>query len=118
MPPFLTFFHFDADGNKQPDVPIFTMTRPSFLHDFAITKKHAIFGDIQIGMNLMDMLVGGGSLVGADLAKVPRIGHTLERMDLIHTSVEKMRIDLKTYRFNNHKMRILFNTLIIDKLGM
>ncbi|KAK2980803.1 hypothetical protein RJ640_029880 [Escallonia rubra] len=74
MPPFLTFFHFDADGNKQPDVPIFTMTRPSFLHDFAITKKHAIFGDIQIGMNPMDMLVGGGSPVGADPAKVPRIG--------------------------------------------
>ncbi|KAK2975041.1 hypothetical protein RJ640_021050 [Escallonia rubra] len=57
----------------QPDVPIFTMTRPSFTHDFAITKKHAIFGDIQIGMNPVDML-GGGSPVGADPTKVPRIG--------------------------------------------
>ncbi|KAK3032602.1 hypothetical protein RJ639_037366 [Escallonia herrerae] len=148
VPPFLTFFHFDANGNKQPDVPIFTMTRPSFLHDFAITKKHAIFGDIQIGMNPVDMLVGGGSPVGADPAKVPRLGvipryardesdmrwfdvpgfnavhsinawdeedaivmvapnilsveHTLERLDLIHASVEKVRIDLKTGMVTRH----------------
>ncbi|KAA8521080.1 hypothetical protein F0562_011767 [Nyssa sinensis] len=150
VPPFLTFFHFDADGRKQPDLPIFSMTRPSFLHDFAITKKYAIFADIQIGMNPMEMIVGGGSPVGTDPAKVPRLGvipryakdesemrwfdvpgfniihavnawdeeegdavvmvapnilsveHTLERMDLIHASVEKVRIDLKTGMVSRH----------------
>ncbi|XVE99961.1 hypothetical protein REPUB_Repub03eG0245100 [Reevesia pubescens] len=144
MPPYLTYFYFDANGNKQPDVPIFSMIRLSFLHDFAITKKYAIFADIQIGMNPMEMIFGGGSPVGADPAKVPRIGvmpryakdeseirwfdvpgfnlihatnawdeddgnaivmlapnilsveHTLERMDLIHALVEKVRIDLST----------------------
>lgn len=142
VPPFLTYFHFDRNGNKQPDVPIFSMTRPSFLHDFGISSKYAIFADIQIGMNPMEMIFGGGSPVGSDPAKVCRLGiipryatdesemkwfdvpgfniihainawdeedavvilapnilsveHTLERMDLIHALVEKVRIDLKT----------------------
>ncbi|CAI9771646.1 unnamed protein product [Fraxinus pennsylvanica] len=149
MPPFLTFFRFNADGTKQPDVPIFSMTSPSFLHDFAITKKYAIFPEIQIGMNPMEMMAGG-SPVGANPGKVPRLGvipryakdesemkwfdvpgfniihaingwdeddgdtivlvapnilsveHTLERMDLIHASVEKVKIDLKTGMVSRH----------------
>ncbi|KAJ8774120.1 hypothetical protein K2173_009551 [Erythroxylum novogranatense] len=141
-PPFLTFFRFDANGSKQPDVPIFSMTRPSFLHDFAISKKYAIFSEIQLGMNPMEMIFNGGSPVGADPAKVSRLGiipryakdeaevkwfdvpglniihainawdeedsivmlapnilsveHTLERMELIHALIEKVRIDLRT----------------------
>ncbi|KZV45235.1 Nine-cis-epoxycarotenoid dioxygenase 4 [Dorcoceras hygrometricum] len=143
MPPFLTFFRINSSGEKQPDVPVFSMTSPSFLHDFAITKKYAIFNEIQIGMNPIE-LISGGSPVGAIPGKVPRIGvipryatdesqmqwfevpglntihainawdeddgntivllapnilsieHTLERMDLIHASVEMVRIQLKT----------------------
>ncbi|KAK9072047.1 hypothetical protein SSX86_008479 [Deinandra increscens subsp. villosa] len=143
MPPFLTFFRFNENGEKQADVPIFSMTSPSFLHDFAITKNYAIFPEIQIGMSPMEM-IGGGSPVSADPGKVSRLGlipryaknesemrwfevpginfvhcinaweedggdtvvmvgpnilsveHTLERMDLIHASVEKVTIDLKT----------------------
>ncbi|XP_031272013.1 probable carotenoid cleavage dioxygenase 4, chloroplastic [Pistacia vera] len=150
VPPFLTYFHFDANGRKQADVPIFSMVRPSFLHDFAITKKYAIFSDIQIGMNPMEMIFGGGSPVGSDSTKVPRLGiipryaknesqmrwfdvpgfniihainawdeddgnaivmlapnilsveHTLERMDLIHALVEKVRIDLRTGLVTRH----------------
>ncbi|KAF6158845.1 hypothetical protein GIB67_012488 [Kingdonia uniflora] len=143
MPPYLTYFRFDANGSKQADVPIFSMVTPTFLHDFAITNKYAIFGDIQIGMNPVEMIVGSGSPVGSDLNKVPRIGvipryatdelkmkwfnvpgfnmihainawdegddsivliapnilsveHTLERMELIHASVEKVKINMKT----------------------
>ncbi|GAB4838577.1 Probable carotenoid cleavage dioxygenase 4, chloroplastic [Ancistrocladus abbreviatus] len=148
MPPFLTYFRIDATGNKQPDVPIFSMLRPSFLHDFAITKNYAIFPDIQIGMDPIELIARGGSPVAADAGKVPRIGiipryamdekemrwfdvpgfniihainaweerdvnngneyivmvapnilsieHTLERMDLIHASIEKVKIDLVT----------------------
>lgn len=147
MPPFLTYFRFDEVGNKMPDVPIFSMTRPSFLHDFAITKEYAVFPDIQLGMDPVE-LARGGSPVGADSGKVPRLGvipryakdekdirwfdvpgfnviHainawdevddsngnryivlvapnilsvelTLERMDLIHASVEMVRINLDT----------------------
>ena len=142
LPPFLTFFRFDKNGAKQPDVPIFSMNRPSFLHDFAITKKYAVFTEIQIGFNPMQMIVEGRSPVGADPSKISRIGlipryandeskmkwfdvpgvnlvhainawdeddavilvapnilsveHTMERMDLVHALVEKIRIDLKT----------------------
>ncbi|XP_057965157.1 probable carotenoid cleavage dioxygenase 4, chloroplastic [Malania oleifera] len=152
IPPFLTYFRFNTDGKKEPDIPIFSMLRPSFLHDFAITKKYAIFADIQIGMNLMGMIMGGGSPVGTDPAKVSRLGiipryakdesemrwfdvpgfniihsinaweedggdtvvlvapnilsveHTLERMDLIHASMEKVRIDLKRGRVWRHPL--------------
>ncbi|KAI4327889.1 hypothetical protein L6164_020300 [Bauhinia variegata] len=143
VPPFLTYFRFDSNGNKQPEVPVFSMIRPSFLHDFAITKKYAIFADIQIGINPIEM-IAGGSPVGTDPSKVSRIGvlpryatdesqikwfdvpgfniihainawdeddgnsvvivapnilsveHTLERMELIHAMVEKVRINLRT----------------------
>nr|AKN09911.1 carotenoid cleavage dioxygenase [Crocus ancyrensis] len=75
MPPYITYFRFDHDGNKLgPDVPIFSVTQPSFLHDFAITEHYAIFPDIQIVMKPMDMVLGGGSPVGSDRGKIPRLG--------------------------------------------
>lgn len=152
VPPFLTFFRFDSAGKKQRDVPIFSMTSPSFLHDFAITERNAIFAEIQIGMrmNPMDLMFEGGSPVGTDNGKTPRLGvipkyagdesemkwfevpgfniihainawdeddgnavvliapnimsieHTLERMDLVHALVEKVRIDLVTGIVTRH----------------
>ncbi|XP_076882174.1 putative carotenoid cleavage dioxygenase 4, chloroplastic [Bidens hawaiensis] len=151
VPPFLTFFRFNKNGEKQADVPIFSMTSPSFLHDFAISKNYAIFSEIQIGMSPMEML-GGGSPVNADSRKIPRLGlifryakdeskmkwfevpgfnvihcinaweedggdtvvmvapnilsveHTLETMDLIHASVEKVKINLKTGMVSRHPL--------------
>ncbi|KAJ9556286.1 hypothetical protein OSB04_010900 [Centaurea solstitialis] len=151
MPPFLTFFRVNGNGEKQADIPIFSMTSPSFLHDFAITKNYAIFSEIQIGMSPMEML-GGGSPVSADPGKVSRVGvipryakdesemkwfkvpgwnnvhsinaweeddgdtvvmlapnilsveHTLERMSLIHASLEKVTINLKTGMVSRHPL--------------
>ncbi|XP_076957272.1 putative carotenoid cleavage dioxygenase 4, chloroplastic [Bidens hawaiensis] len=151
VPPFLTFFRFNENGEKQADVPIFSMTSPSFLHDFAISKNYAIFPEIQIGMSPMEML-RGGSPVSADSGKIPRLGlipryakdeskmkwfevpgfnvihcinaweedggdtvamvapnilsveHTLERLDLIHASVEKVKINLKTGMVSRHPL--------------
>ncbi|XVF52138.1 hypothetical protein PTKIN_Ptkin04bG0240600 [Pterospermum kingtungense] len=142
--PYLSYFYVDANGNKRPDVPIFSLATPSFIHDFAITKKYAIFCDMQIGINPMKMIFGMGSPVSSNLTKPPRIGiipryakdesemkwldapgfnpvhvinawdeddgnvivmvapnilsveHMMERMDLVHAQVEKVRIDLKT----------------------
>ncbi|KAK9145359.1 hypothetical protein Sjap_005262 [Stephania japonica] len=151
VPPFLTYFRIDPNGSKQPDVPIFSLNTPTFIHDFAITKKYAVFADIQIGMNInpMEMVFGSGSPVGTDPKKVSRIGvipryatderemrwvevpgfnpvhainawdegedeivliapniisveHTLERMELVHSSVEKVRVDLKTGTVQRH----------------
>lgn len=144
VPPFVTYFRFDPAGNKGADVPIFSVQQPSFLHDFAITERYAIFPEIQIVMKPMDMVVGGGSPVGSDPGKVPRLGvipryatdesemrwfkvpgfnimhsvnaweeaggeelvlvapnvlsieHALEHMELVHSCVEKVRINLRT----------------------
>nr|AXQ00539.1 ccd4 [Lycoris longituba] len=74
VPPYVTYFRFDREGNKGPDVPIFSVTQPSFLHDFGVTENYAIFNDIQIVMQPMEMVFGGGSPVGSDRRKVPRVG--------------------------------------------
>jgi 9-cis-epoxycarotenoid dioxygenase len=143
VPPFVTYFRFDPAGNKGPDVPIFSVQQPTFLHDFAVTERYAIFPEIQIVMQPMGM-VAGGAPVGSDHGKVPRLGvlpkyatdesemqwfeipgfnmmhslnaweendgeelvlvapnilsieHALERMDLVHACVEKVRINLRT----------------------
>ncbi|WVZ74040.1 hypothetical protein U9M48_022270 [Paspalum notatum var. saurae] len=143
VPPFVTYFRFDPAGNKGPDVPIFSVQQPSFLHDFAVTERYAIFPEIQIVMQPMGM-VAGGAPVGSDAGKVPRLGvlpkyatdesemrwfevpglnimhslnaweeadgeelvlvapnvlsveHALERMELVHSCVEKVRINLRT----------------------
>ncbi|CAJ2646831.1 unnamed protein product [Trifolium pratense] len=143
IPPFLTYFRFDSNGVKHNDVPVFSMTRPSFLHDFAITKKYAVFADIQLGMNPLEM-ISGGPPVGSDPSKIPRIGilpryandeskikwfdvpgfnivhainawdeedgktvtliapnvlsieHTMERLELVHPMIEKVKINIET----------------------
>ena len=124
-------------------MPIFSVKQSSFLHDFAVTERYAIFPEIQIVMNPMGM-VSGGAPVGADSGMVPRLGvlpkyatdesemrwfevpgfnmmhsvnaweeaegeeivlvapnilsieHALERMELVHASVELVRINLRT----------------------
>ncbi|EHA8588143.1 9-cis-epoxycarotenoid dioxygenase NCED1, chloroplastic [Cocos nucifera] len=144
MPPFVTYFRFDPAGRKSADVPIFSVAKPSFLHDFAVTERHAVFPDIQIVMKPMDMVLGGGAPVGSDPEKVTRLGvlpryaaseaemrwfevpglnpihavnaweedggrtlvlvapnvlsveHALDRMDLVHSCVEMVRIDLES----------------------
>ncbi|XP_057766702.1 probable carotenoid cleavage dioxygenase 4, chloroplastic [Salvia miltiorrhiza] len=151
LPPFVTIFRINAEGDKQPDLPIFSMKSPALVHDFAITETYAVFSEIQIGIN-PSAIVAGGSPVRADLGKVPRIGlipryavdesemrwfevpgfnpihaisawdedggdavvmvaanvlsveHMMERMDLIHSSIEKVRIDLKTGTVARHPL--------------
>ncbi|KAG5589238.1 hypothetical protein H5410_039752 [Solanum commersonii] len=70
---YLTYFRIHPNGVKSHDLPIFYMTRPSFVHDFAITKNYAIFPDIQIEMNLLGLITGGAP-VGTNSRKVPRLG--------------------------------------------
>lgn len=145
VPPFVTLFRFGSDGSRKgPDVPIFSMTQPSLLHDFAVTRRYALVPDIQLGMRPADMVVGAGPPVGSDPSKIPRIGvipryatsesemrwfevpgfnamhtinawdeedgdavvlvapnvlsigHALERIELVHCAVERVRIDMRT----------------------
>ncbi|KAF8033439.1 hypothetical protein BT93_D2139 [Corymbia citriodora subsp. variegata] len=81
FPPFLTFFKFDRDGVKHPDTPVLSLSCPPFLHDFAITRKYAVFPDTQMGVNPKGAVLGGSI-----------------RMDLVHGLMEKITIDLKDGR--------------------
>ncbi|VFR02132.1 unnamed protein product [Cuscuta campestris] len=155
VPPYLSFFKVNADGTKERDVPIYSVARPSFMHDFAITENYAIFTDTQIEMaaNPLDLLLKTGDTpVRAVPEKVPRIGvirrdakegsgmrwvdapgfnnvhainaweedggetivmvapnilgveHALERVDMIHASMERVKIDLKTGMVSRHPL--------------
>ncbi|KAK6158543.1 hypothetical protein DH2020_005857 [Rehmannia glutinosa] len=73
MRPFLTYFRISSDRRKQKEVPIFSIKRASFIHDFAVTENYAIFPDIQIVLDPMEIL-RGRSPVGIDSSKTPRLG--------------------------------------------
>ncbi|GAB2271626.1 carotenoid cleavage dioxygenase 4 [Dionaea muscipula] len=155
FPQRLSYFWFDADGNKQPDVPILSLDRPSFLHDFSITKKYAIFPNIQVGMDLTGFFTRRGPAAASDPKRVSRIGvipryakdnkelrwfnvprlnmfhianawdetdekgdeyvvlvtpnvtpveHMLEGFELMETSMEKIKINLKTGQLSRHPL--------------
>ncbi|KAL7159762.1 hypothetical protein ABFS83_01G049700 [Erythranthe nasuta] len=74
VPPFLTYFRIDPDGQKQADVPIFSVKGlASYMHDFAVTKNFAVFNDTQILLDPL-ALVRGKNVLKADPDKVSRIG--------------------------------------------
>ncbi|KAH6760847.1 nine-cis-epoxycarotenoid dioxygenase 4 [Perilla frutescens var. frutescens] len=73
VPPFLTYFRINSDGTKQRDVPIFSLKSPSYIHDFAVTKNHAIFPDPQIVIRPFEIL-RGRPVLRVDADKVSRVG--------------------------------------------
>ncbi|KAL7150561.1 hypothetical protein ABFS83_05G120900 [Erythranthe nasuta] len=71
--PFLKFFRINSDGRKQKDVAINSIHGCTVIHDFAITKNYAVFGDSQIVVK-PEWVLRGRSPVGVDSGKVPRLG--------------------------------------------
>lgn len=74
VPPFLNFFRVAPSGEKEPDVGIASLNQLSFIHDFAITRKFAIFPDTQIVAKPLEIVAGEGSMIGYDGSKVARLG--------------------------------------------
>lgn len=72
QPPYLNYFRVTPSGEKLRDVPI-TLKEPALVHDFAITKRYAVFSDNQIVFRLQEMFDGGSPIV-CDPKKVPRVG--------------------------------------------
>lgn len=72
--PHLTFFRFDENCVKQNGIPIFSLNRPCFIHDFAITKRFAIFHETQLVYSIGKVMTGRGTLVDYEPNKIPRIG--------------------------------------------
>ncbi|XWS73801.1 hypothetical protein CRYUN_Cryun02cG0160300 [Craigia yunnanensis] len=72
--PHLTFIRWDENGVKQKGIPIFSINRPCFIHDFAITNRFAIFHETQLVYSLGKVMTGRGTLVDYEPNKTPRIG--------------------------------------------
>ncbi|KAK6137224.1 hypothetical protein DH2020_029033 [Rehmannia glutinosa] len=143
--PFLTYFRLNAEGIKQPEIPIHSLKQSSLIHDFAVSQNYAVFPDTQIVIEPKEILKGRPPL-RIDPEKVSRLGiipryaedesgmwwvevpgfnmmhavnaweedggdtivmvapnvlgveHVLERVDLIHSSMERIEINVSRKR--------------------
>ncbi|KAL7123499.1 hypothetical protein ACP275_01G108200 [Erythranthe tilingii] len=74
IPPFLTFFRIDPNGRKQKDVQIFSIKGvTSYIHDFAVTKRFAVFPDAQLVIDPLGIM-RGKKIIRVDPEKTPRLG--------------------------------------------
>jgi carotenoid cleavage dioxygenase-like enzyme len=57
FPPFVTYHRFNAQGQlvQSTDIP---MQGPTMVHDFAVSRRHAIFMDLPVVFNLEDAMAG------------------------------------------------------------
>ncbi len=58
MPPFLTYHVADADGHVVQS-EVIDVTGPTMIHDFAITRNHAVFLDLPVVFDLDEAMRGG-----------------------------------------------------------
>ncbi|KAF9676289.1 hypothetical protein SADUNF_Sadunf09G0123400 [Salix dunnii] len=72
--PHVTYFYFNENGVKQKDVPLLSIDQPTPIHDFAITKRFAIFPETQLVVEPANVMLGRGMPVVCEQKKVPRIG--------------------------------------------
>ncbi|XP_052194368.1 probable carotenoid cleavage dioxygenase 4, chloroplastic [Diospyros lotus] len=72
--PYLTFFRFDSNGSKRQKVPIFSMKKASYIHDFALTKRYAIFPESQLEVSAMNLMALKGMPMKFRPTAQPRIG--------------------------------------------
>ncbi|KAL7160522.1 hypothetical protein ABFS83_01G101300 [Erythranthe nasuta] len=74
IPPFLTFFRIDPNGRKQKDVSIFSIKGvTSYMHDFAVMKRFAVFLDAQLVIDPLGIM-RGKKIIRVDLENTPRLG--------------------------------------------
>ena len=78
MPPYLTYHVLDASGDLVHSAPI-TVPGPTMMHDFMITREHAIFMDLPVVFDLDALGRGEVPLhwdddYGARIGVLPRFG--------------------------------------------
>jgi carotenoid cleavage dioxygenase len=72
LPPYLTYHVLDAAGRLVHSAPI-TIPQPVMMHDFMITRDHAVFMDLPVAFDL-DKAARGEAPLGWDDAAGARIG--------------------------------------------
>jgi carotenoid cleavage dioxygenase-like enzyme len=76
--PYLTYHVLDAAGRLVHSAPI-TVAKPTMMHDFMITREHAIFMDLPVVLDLERAMrgeapIGWDDTYGARIGIVPRFG--------------------------------------------
>ena len=77
-PPYLTYHVLSADGELVHSAPI-TVAKPTMMHDFMITREHAIFMDLPVVFDMDKAArgeppIGWDDTYGARVGIVPRMG--------------------------------------------
>lgn len=78
LPPYLTYHVLDASGDLVHSAEI-TVPGPTMMHDFMITRDHAIFMDLPVTFDLEkamkgDIPIGWDESYGARIGIMPRFG--------------------------------------------
>jgi carotenoid cleavage dioxygenase len=78
LPPYLTYHVLSADGELVHSAPI-TVAKPTMMHDFMITREHAVFMDLPVVFDLEraargEPPIGWDDTYGARVGIVPRMG--------------------------------------------
>ena len=77
-PPYVTYSVINAAGKLVHSTPI-TITKPVFMHDFAVTEKYSLFLDFPITLDIERAIAGGPALDfepehGSRIGVMPRYG--------------------------------------------
>ena len=72
QPPFVSYSVVNADGEIVHTTPI-TITKPVFMHDFAVSGKHTLFLDFPITLDI-ERAISGGPALDFEAAHGSRIG--------------------------------------------
>ena len=78
LPPYLTYHVLDSNGNLAHSAEI-EVPGPTMMHDFMITRDHAIFMDLPVTFDLQkalkgDIPIGWDESYGARIGILPRFG--------------------------------------------
>ncbi|MEH6517870.1 MAG: carotenoid oxygenase family protein [Halioglobus sp.] len=96
-PPYVVYSVISAAGELVHSTPI-TITKPVFMHDFAVTEKYSLFLDFPITLDIERAIAGGPALAfepehGSRIGVVPRFGSDsdvrwfeVETGSVIHTA--------------------------------
>ena len=95
--PYVSYSVIDAEGKLIHSTPI-TITKPVFMHDFAVTQRYSLFLDFPITLDIERAIAGGPALDfepehGSRIGVMPRFGQDadvrwfeVETGSVVHTA--------------------------------